>query len=209
VKGTNATRVVRLISHFIQHPNDIPRYLKISIKAESTPLNLGLPWISYSAIDFLEGFIKPNHEIAEFGGGGSTIFFAKRAQKVLCMESNDIWAERIKNKLSELDYKNVQVLIYPYDAMAPESFIDTEYYQAIGEGKFDVILIDAYDEFRKIRGFIFHKAENLIKENGCIVVDDSWRYTELRENNRAKRWKEFRSIGPGRTGITTTDIYFY
>jgi hypothetical protein len=42
-----------------------------------------------------------------------------------------------------------------------------------------------------------------------IVVDDSWRYPELRAKNRAKRFSVFQSVGPCRPGVTSTDVFFY
>jgi hypothetical protein len=39
-----------------------------------------------------------------------------------------------------------------------------------------------------------------------IVVDG---YPELNENNGAEHFRVFRSVGPGRPGVTSTDVYFY
>ena len=55
----------------------------------------------------------------------------------------------------------------------------------------------------------FERAENQIKPGGIIVIDDSWRYPGLRKKNRAKEFREFRSVGPCRPGVTSTDVYFY
>jgi hypothetical protein len=40
-------------------------------------------------------------------------------------------------------------------------------------------------------------------------VDDSWRYPSLRASAKTKRYKVFRSVGPCRPGVTSTDLYFY
>ena len=48
-----------------------------------------------------------------------------------------------------------------------------------------------------------------IKPGGIIVVDDSWRYPKLRQENRAQKHRIFQSVGPCRPGVTSTDIFFY
>lgn len=206
--GNNITRVIRLINYLSINPKRIPLYFRTSIVSKS-PLEMGLPWISYSAIERLSEFIKPHHKVAEYGGGGSTIFFAKRAHSVLCIESDPVWAEKISEQSSKENISNVNLLVHPFDANNRQKFMTSDFLKAINKNRFDVILIDSYDVNHNLRLDCFHFAENYINENGCIAIDDSFRYTQLRTKNNAKSWKEFRSIGPCRKGITTTDIYFY
>jgi spermidine synthase len=75
--------------------------------------------------------------------------------------------------------------------------------------KFDVIVVDGSEEWTRIRPVCFEKAQEHIKPGGIIVVDDSWRYSEIRERHRAKSFRVFQSVGPCRPGVTSTDIYFY
>lgn len=207
--GSNFTRLLRLIKYFSKNLDKIPLYLKTSINNNVTPLDLELPWISYEAIDFLETYLKKAHMVAEYGGGGSTLFFAKRVNKVLCIESDFDWAAKISAKIKEQGISNVDLRIHPYDANDRSKFKESDYLHAIDGEKFDLILVDAYDKLFQLRLDCFYHAENFIRENGCIVVDDSFRYPVLRRKNKAKMWKEFRSIGPCRTGVTTTDVFFY
>ncbi len=208
MEGNNLIRVFRLLNYFLMNLNRIPVYFRWSI-SNKTPLEIELPWIAYDAIEYLEKFIKPHHEVAEFGGGGSTIFFAKRATSVFTIESDINWAGKISTKLLEKKINNVALKVHPFDANDPVKFKDSDFLKAIGNKMYDIILIDSYDINHNLRFECFYHAENHIKKNGCIVVDDSFRYAELRNKNCAKSWREFRSIGPCRKGVTTTDIYFY
>jgi predicted O-methyltransferase YrrM len=76
-------------------------------------------------------------------------------------------------------------------------------------------VVDGTEEFIGQRGAMlvrpmcFHHAENFIRQGGIIVVDDSWSYPELRRENRAKKCRVFKSIGPSRPGVTSTDVFFY
>ena len=77
------------------------------------------------------------------------------------------------------------------------------------DDRFDIIVVDGSEEWNLIRPICFEKAEKHVKKGGVIVVDDSWRYPELRERNQAKDFQVFQSVGPCRPGVTSTDIFFY
>ena len=70
-------------------------------------------------------------------------------------------------------------------------------------------MVDGTEEETVVRPRCFALAETRIKTGGIIIVDDSWRYPELRAHNHASSWREFRSTGPCRPGVTSTDIFFY
>jgi hypothetical protein len=52
-------------------------------------------------------------------------------------------------------------------------------------------------------------AEKSIKKGGIIILDDSWRYDQVRSRNSAKKHVVLKSTGPCRYGVTSTDIFFY
>ena len=52
-------------------------------------------------------------------------------------------------------------------------------------------------------------AEECVAPGGIIVVDDSWRYRQLRDSARAGEVQIFESVGPGRFGVTSTDVFLY
>lgn len=207
--GTTLTRLVRLSAYLCTHPQRIPQYVKTSLFDGHTPIDLGLPWIAFPAIDFLDATVRSSHLVGEFGGGGSTVFFAERAKHVHCIESSETWASRIINELTKRGLTNVNVEVQPFDPSDFDSFVNSQYVHAIGSKQFDVILIDGYEESVALRPHCFWTAERCIREGGIIVVDDSWRYPQIRSRNRAVGWKEFRGTGPCRPGVTTTDVYFY
>jgi tRNA/tmRNA/rRNA uracil-C5-methylase (TrmA/RlmC/RlmD family) len=59
--------------------------------------NLFLPWYSYSLIDFLQEYLKPNMQIFEFGCGFSTLFYAQKQCKVVAFETRLEWIEKIQS----------------------------------------------------------------------------------------------------------------
>src|ERR1022692_694672 len=95
------------------------------------------------------------------------------------------------------------------DFKNPEGFENSAYLHSIPPQKFDVIVVDGAEDAVPVRPICFYHAENFINPGGIIVVDDSWRYPELRRINRAAKHRIFKSVGPCRPGVTSTDIFFY
>jgi hypothetical protein len=209
MKGSNLTRVCRVVNDLLLTPKHIPKYFKYSM-SKQTPIDFGLPWISFGAIEFLNKWpINEDTEILELGGGGSTIFFGKKKAHVTCLESSVIWAERLSTKCKENNLINVDIKIFEYDYSNQESFLESDFYHEISSKKYDIILVDNYEEDVLLRPACFYNAEKSIKEGGIIILDDSWRYSRVREFNSAKKHVIFKSIGPCRYGVTSTDIFFY
>ena len=114
------------------------------------------------------------------------------------------------NKLNKEGIDNVNIIVEPYDFSKSEAFMESGFFKALGPDMFfDVILIDGYEECKQLRPYCFKKAEKHIQKGGVIVVDDSWRYPELRRENNAKKVIQFKSVGPCRYGVTSTDIFMY
>ncbi len=185
------------------------RCLVHNVISGKTPADLELPWFAYAAIDFLTDFVKPHMTVCEYGSGGSTLFFARRAQRVFSIEDNLQWFNLISDRLREKSINNVTLRLCPFDFKNPAGFENSEYLNSMPDEKFDVIVIDGSEEWTRIRPICFEKAQSRVKNNGIIVVDDSWRYPEIRQRHAAKRVQIFQSVGPGRPGVTSTDVYFY
>lgn len=209
MQGSNFQRVARVAGDLILHPQYIGRYLTTSIPKKTTPLDLQLPWFSYAAIDFLGRFLRPSMRTFEYGGGGSTIFFARRTAQVTCVENSEDWAQKIRRVLDDQKIENVKIQIHAYDPNDRAAFGNSDYLRTLEKEAPDIVVVDGYEERVALRPDCFWLAETVIKPGGIIIVDDSWRYPELREKNRSRERLEFRSVGPCRLGVTSTDIYFY
>jgi predicted O-methyltransferase YrrM len=206
---TNLERVRKLGGDLLQRPSNIPRYLSQNILSRRSPIELELPWFSYGAIDFLESFLRPEMRVFEFGSGGSTIFFARRCARVESVEDDPAWAARVRERMVQLGLTNVAITECFFDFNNPAGFADSKYLGRIREGFYDVIVVDGADNDYSIRPQCFEVAQDRVNPGGIIVVDDSWRYCQLRETNRARRLEVFETVGPARYGVTSTDIYFY
>ncbi len=207
--GTVPTKIGRVITNLLLHPQYISRCIAHNVLNGKTPLDLELPWFSYAAIDFLDQFLEPHMTVCEYGSGGSTIFFARRVKSVFSIEDNPHWFELVSARLKQEKLDNVTLNLYPFDFKNPTGFENSAYLRAIPDEKFDVIVIDGSEEWTQVRPICFMNAESRVKKGGLIVVDDSWRYPTLRQNHKARSHRIFQSVGPCRPGVTSTDIFFY
>ena len=183
------------------------------------PLELGLPWISFGAIRFLEGFLRPSMQVFEYGSGGSTVFFAARCQRIVSVEDNARWAQRVRQRVATA--QNVDVIFSATPKIRHSSdgqpfeegdFAASDYLRAIDGMNPDVVLIDGSEDWllkSMRRAACFNHAEPVMKPGAIIILDDSWAYPQLRKSNRAKRVMSFWGVGPCRRGCTCTDIFFY
>jgi len=173
--GTIPEKIGRLIGNLALHPKYISRCLSHNLLNGKTPLDLEIPWFSYAAIDFLEDFIQPQMKVCEFGSGGSTLFFAKRANSVYSIEDNEKWFELVSDRLKQKAIANVTLKLCPFDFKNPAGFEHSDYLRAISDERFDVVVVDGSEEWTQVRPICFETAQSKVKPGGIIVVDDSWR----------------------------------
>ena len=145
----------------------------------------------------------------EYGSGGSTLFLARQVKFLYSIEDNPEWYQRVCRQLNDKKITNVNIQLRPFDFKNPVGFESSDYLRAIPKQLFDVIVIDGSEEWTQVRPICFQYAEQFVRKDGIIVVDDSWRYPALRTSHHAKKVEIFQSVGPCRFGVTSTDVFFY
>ncbi len=189
MEGSLARKFGRLAGDLTRHPRYIPRYVT---HLRRTPLDLGLPWFSYEAIEFLAAHVRPEMTVFEYGAGGSTAFFAQLGVRVTSIEPDPTWRQRVRNAMA--GWCTVE--------LRADGEIDRPH---------DVVVIDHADPpwnpyGTRSRAETFRLVEPLMRRGGIVVLDDSWRHSALRAGRRVRVCQ---SVGPCRVGVTTTDIFFY
>jgi hypothetical protein len=127
------------------------------VDAEGRPI----PWYTYPAIDFLRQLDLSERSVFEYGAGNSTLFWAARAARVVSVEDDERWSERLKctvpancTILQEADLHRYARVIDSY----PEGF--------------DIIVVDGParggTRLRCARAALAH-----LKAGGMIILDNS------------------------------------
>jgi len=173
-------------------------------------MQLGLPWMPYAVIDFLDRWMGPETLVYECGSGGSTLFFARRAGKVVSLESDEEWAKAVARRLREEGLANVALRCASADFARPETLPGSEFYKGIPTEPADLIVIDSLDHStHRARPVLFRRAEEVVRPGGLVVVDDAWRYQQLHGESKASEIRTFRGVGPGTRRPQWTDVFVY
>ena len=90
-----------------------------SLNKERNSLVDAMPWISFTVINLLDKYLKPEMKVFEYGSGGSTLYFAKRVAKVVSIEHNKNWFEKMNLYLQELKLQNID-----YKLLEPETDLE-------------------------------------------------------------------------------------
>ncbi|MGQ0456068.1 MAG: hypothetical protein ACT4OU_03280 [Hyphomicrobium sp.] len=159
-----------------------------------------IPWYTYPAIDFLAQREFAGKRVLEFGGGQSTLWWARRAASVVTIEEDESWYQSLKERLPS----NVELHHVPADrgtrSIAPiRTLLD-----AHGEGAFDVIVIDGH-----LRRELTGPAFEFLAPRGALLFDNSEGYGFYEEvKSRACCRIDFYGFAPGVSRRHCTSLVF-
>lgn len=153
-----------------------------------------LPWITYSAIHFLDARVTDTMRVFEYGAGNSTKWWATRAAHVTSVEHDHDWV----SQLTDL----------PDSVALLERALGEGYTEAIeGRGPFEVVVIDGRNRVASTRTSLAELADQ-----GVIVFDNSDRpdYQEAYELLASEGFLrlDFRGFGPINPYIWTTSVFY-
>ena len=144
----------------------IGAYGHLESVAKKRPLDASgapLPWYTYPAIEYLRQLDFSDKSIFEYGCGNSTLFWSRRAARVVSVEDDETWHAHISQQLGGTS--TTTILLEP-DVEAFASAISRV------EGLFDVIVVDG-----PTRGLTRLKcckaARGRLSKGGVIILDNS------------------------------------
>jgi hypothetical protein len=148
--------------------------------------NQPIPWLTYSAIHFINQKLKKQFRVFEYGSGNSTIWFASKVKHIVSIEHDPGFYSSIYQKITLFD--NVA-----YELIE----LKDSYSQKIQEyrNEFDIVIIDGRERVQCTKNSI-----SALKQDGIIIFDNSDRteYNEcfdyLVENDFKKI--DFKGVGP-------------
>jgi hypothetical protein len=152
-----------------------------------------IPWYTYPAIEFLKQLDFSDKSIFEYGAGGSSFFWSKRAREVVSIEDDAKWYDIVSKNVVQ----NQKILF---------SRNKSEYIQSINisNHKFDVIIIDA-----KYRLDCAGVAIDFLNVGGVIILDNSDWYPDVAKYIRERDFIQidFAGFGPINSYTWVTSIF--
>lgn len=159
-----------------------------------------IPWYTYPSIYFLK--YRPYHGkvVLEFGGGQSTLFWAKRAKYVVTFEGDPEWYDRIKNTMPHnVDLQLVSVKDRETNVREVRQALASKQF-----AQYDVIVIDGLH-----REGMVDIAQNFLAADGIIICDNSDGYEiAARFKERGLDRVDFYGNAPGVAFPHCTSIFF-
>ena len=157
-----------------------------------------IPWVTYSFIDFIKERISNSHSVFEFGSGNSTLFYAKYAKKVVSVEHDKAWFDKIsKTRASNSDIIYVELETNGKYSRAALNSAD----------RFDIIIVDGRD-----RNNCCKQSVDALTDSGVIVLDDSERpdYEEAVRFliNAGFKHIAFSGVSPGLFYRKSTSVFY-
>lgn len=186
-----ALRYAKSWSHFKQMTAYFPQW-KAALQPDRNSVVDESAWITFDALHYLDGWLKPTHRVFEYGGGGSTLFFGKRAAFIATVENDGEWFQILTEKIRAKGYQNWEGAFIPGEPVTdgspprpadPHAFRSggkpfknlsfEKYAKAITRyepASFDLILVDG-----RARPSCIQQALPYLKPGGLLVVDNAER----------------------------------
>ena len=125
-----------------------------------------VPWQVPASIYFMDHLCLPSSRVLEFGSGGSTLFFARRCEKVTSVETDVKWSKSVKDAIKEKEFDNIE-----YEVVATQK--ELELYAGSQGSEFTILSVDSvegYDRSRILDAYL--KKESRASNLQVIILDN-------------------------------------
>ena len=133
------------------------------------------PWLARSAIELLDGFLRPTDVGLEFGSGTSTRWFAQRIGSLTSVEHHAEWYQTVKKMLADEHLDNTELIFVEKqnsnggeaDHMARYAGVADRF----ADESLDIALVDGI--YREACAL---KVLPKIRTGGILIINDANRY---------------------------------
>jgi len=160
------------LSYWLRHPDRI--FARVRYFAWER-MNMDKPWLCPSSVRFCDLNLTGSMTGLEFGSGRSTAWFAGRLERLVNVEHNPGWHERVQARLASQNLTNVDYRLIPLDH--PESdperaeYATVPRYVAVADefpdDSLDLVVVDGHYRTHCIR-----RCSEKLRPNGLLMVDD-------------------------------------
>jgi hypothetical protein len=184
-----------------------------------------IPWITFDAIDYLEGCLFPWAKVFEYGSGGSTLFWLNHGAECVSIEHNPDWYKLMHPRLEGMDRIDYRLVpsepgedkeardiadpnLYLSEDVLSRGYNFKNYVCQIDpfpDNIFDIVLIDG-----RARPSCIKHACKKVRIGGLLVLDNSDREYYLRMTAILLQdfdRRIFRGVTPGVTSFTETSVF--
>jgi SAM-dependent methyltransferase len=152
-------------------------YIELWRRAERRRGEPTVPLLAMQAVQFLDAWLRNGDVMLEYGSGGSTRWFGKRVARLVSVENDPSWYERVKaqtvgNPRVELHLVQGEwgrrlddPSLPDWRVVAPSGYV--EFLEKMDDNSFDVVLDDGLG-----RDAVGTSALRVLKPGGLLIWDD-------------------------------------
>jgi len=180
------------LKYMLEHPGKTLGRVRFKMHQLRDPF---YPCWAPSAVEYVKKALPPSALVAEFGSGRSSIWLAKKFEKVIAIEHNPDWADYVASLKEKEKCRNLEIVLSTFESS--EDYVGA-LNSSLGGRQVDLLIIDGL--FRKECAEIVPQT---LKEGGIILVDDTYRaeYSSFLTPSLGKFLGRFVNCG------RTTDLY--
>jgi predicted O-methyltransferase YrrM len=156
----------RIIRHPVRHWT--PRYVvRRCVNIASNMVHPDWPWLTPQAVRYLYAWLKPEHNVFEWGAGRSTLWTAQRVHSIVSVEHDRAWHARVQSEARRRHLDNIHL---KFCANAQTLSGGIAYSKAVLEAgqEFDFVLVDGLH-----RDQCALAALTRLKPQGVLVLDNA------------------------------------
>ena len=139
--------------------HDFPRTLRTLGRGT---LALREAWLPYGLTDTLRDRIGPGTRVFEYGGGGSTAWFADLGAEVTTVEHHPEWVAHLTEQFRDDEHVD---LVQRSDADAYADYVSA--IDDYPDASFDVVVVDGRERVR-----CFEHSVAKVRPGGVLILDD-------------------------------------
>jgi predicted O-methyltransferase YrrM len=124
------------------------------------------PWIVPASIGWLRRRMRSDWSVLELGSGRSTVWFARRAARVISLEDNEYWYPRTNKRLEEAGLANVDLRLRAVEDFQREV-------AELPDSSFDLVVLDFLEAPEVTRIDVLKPAMKKVRPGGYLLLDDS------------------------------------
>jgi SAM-dependent methyltransferase len=126
------------------------------------------PWLTEQASRFLDDWLRPDDEGLEWGSGRSTAWLGARVKKLVSIEHDRAWYDKVAETLRQQGLRNVEYHLVPTDQHGSDPHAYVGICATIPAASLDFVLVDGV-----LRDLCAEAALDLLKVGGLLVLDNS------------------------------------
>lgn len=163
------------------------------------------PWLNHKVREALDSLVSKTDSMVECGSGRSTPWFAERVDRLLSIEFDRAWYDRVRSDLDARQVKNVDLRFVQYSIAGHQQANEyIEVLTAIEDASVDVCLVDGGP-----RSYCAMAIIPKLKPGGLLVIDDVHGFfpSHSQTPNAFRNPQDIPALYKGNVKLNWRDVY--